>query len=84
MTSKPRQATFRVNQTDISPDTDMMLQRDLARFQFYYSIARLILGLLCMIGGITLFVLGEDGVLKFQGVYIGGKSGVSVGRNWSR
>ncbi len=77
MTSKPRQVTLRVNQTDISPDTDVMLQRDLARFQFYYSIAGLILGLLCMIGGITLFVLGVTGASDWYTNIWGAESRIS-------
>lgn len=67
----------RAGSTYVAPDSDAMLQRDLARFQFYYSIAGLILGLLCMIGGIALFILGVTGAADWYTNIWGAESRIS-------
>ncbi len=75
--AKKSQGTLHVNHTSISSDTDIQLQRDLARFQFYYSIAGLTLGLVCMVGGIALFVLGVTGAADWYTNIWGAESRIS-------
>ena len=44
-------------------NTSTMLRA--VQLQFYYSMAGLVLGLLCIIGGIVLFVLGINGSITW-------------------
>lgn len=75
--SKDTGRIFVVNETAVTPDTDVLLQQILARYQLYYSIAGLVLGLVCMLGGIFLFIQGVTGAAEWYANVLGLESRIS-------
>ncbi|MNF47334.1 hypothetical protein D3C85_467880 [compost metagenome] len=79
MGNKPevQSRTFVVNETQVDGDTGVELQRTLALYQFFYSLAGLVLGTVCVVGGIFLFVQGVTGAAEWSAELLGLKSKVS-------
>ena|SRR5437867_12758959 len=61
----------------ISPDTKAALQRALAKYQLVYSLAGLVLGLVCIIGGCILFFGGISGSTTWTAKIMGAESTIS-------
>lgn len=58
----------------ISPETDNATQLALAKYQLIYSTIGLILGHVCVLGGIYLFVLGVTGEMNWSLKVFGNES----------
>ncbi len=60
----------------VSPDTDNNTQLALAKFQLVYSTLGLILGLVCILGGIYLFIQGVTGEMNWSLKLLGNESDI--------
>ena len=60
--------------TIVDPDTDGNTQLELARMQLIYSSCGLVLGLVCVLGGIYLFIEGVTGELDWTASILGQES----------
>jgi hypothetical protein len=50
----------------VSPETDNNTQLALAKYQLIYSTIGLVLGLVCILGGIYLFIQGVSGEMNWS------------------
>ncbi|HDL6936553.1 TPA: hypothetical protein PXM13_004394 [Yersinia enterocolitica] len=68
---------FMVNQTTIDPKTDSNTQLSLAKYEFTYSIIGLTLGLVCVLGGIALFLNGVAGSTNWTAKFFRAESAIT-------
>ena len=68
---------FVVNQSFIDPVTDSSTQLSLAKNELVYSITGLVLGLLCVLGGIALFLNGVAGATSLTAKFLGAESTIT-------
>ncbi len=69
---------FRPHAVEVPAErTDSPFWKQAMFYQFIYSLAGLVLGLACVIGGIVLFLHGVTGSTSWTTTFIGGKSKVS-------
>ncbi|QEY11819.1 MULTISPECIES: hypothetical protein [unclassified Cellvibrio] len=66
--------TLIVNGSQINKSTPQETQAILAKYQFMYSLAGLLLGLVAIIGGIYLFVIGVSGASDWYIKLLGAES----------
>ncbi|MFQ3258041.1 MAG: hypothetical protein ACI846_001114 [Pseudoalteromonas distincta] len=78
MTSPPNKnnRTFVVNGSQVNKSTDPTTQATLAKYQFLYSLAGLVLGLASIIGGIYLFIQGVSGATDWTLKLLGSESNI--------
>jgi hypothetical protein len=58
----------------VSPETDNDTQLALAKYQLIYSIIGLVIGLVCILGGIYLFIQGVTGEMNWSLKVLGNES----------
>lgn len=68
---------FMVNQSFIDPSTDPNTQLSLAKYELFYSIIGLALGLVCVLGGIGLFLNGVAGSTSWTAKFFGAESAIT-------
>ncbi|EJT1896430.1 hypothetical protein NV115_003518 [Vibrio alginolyticus] len=66
-----------IMQCMVSPNTDGQTQQALARYQFIYSVVGLLLGLVCIIGGLYLFIQGIKGEINWSLKVLGNESDIA-------
>jgi hypothetical protein len=78
MTSPPNKnnRAFVVNGSQVNKSTDLTTQATLAKYQFLYSLAGLVLGLASIIGGIYLFIQGVNGATDWSLKLLGSESNI--------
>jgi len=64
--SNKNKRTFVVNGSQVNTSTNPTTQATLAKYQFLYSLAGLVLGLASIIGGIYLFIQGVNGTTNWS------------------
>ncbi|WP_111899585.1 hypothetical protein [Aeromonas veronii] len=69
--------TFVVNQSFVDPETDPNIQLSLARFELIYTVIGQILGLVCILGGIALFLNGVAGSTSWTAKIFGAESTIT-------
>lgn len=74
---KKEKPTFVVNQSFIDPKTDPETQLSLAKYEFAYAVIGQILGLVCVLGGILLFLNGIAGSTSWTAKVFGAESTIS-------
>jgi len=68
---------FVVNQSFVDPSTDPKTQISLAKFELFYAVAGLILGLVCILGGVVLFLHGVTGSTSWTTKILGAESTIT-------
>jgi len=71
---KKEQGTFVVNQSHIDPSTDSRTQLTLAKYELIYAIIGQVLGLVCIVGGLGLFLNGIVGSTNWTTKIFGAES----------
>ncbi|TXR54153.1 hypothetical protein [Reinekea thalattae] len=71
--SRENREKFTLN-CQVSPFTDNSTQLALARYQLIYSTIGLVLGLICVLGGIYLFIQGVAGEMNWSLKVFGNES----------
>jgi hypothetical protein len=66
--------SFVVNGSQVNKSTNSVTQAALAKYQFLYSLAGLVLGLAAIIGGIYLFIQGVNGSTDWTLKLLGNES----------
>ena len=69
--------TFVVNQSFVDPKTDSNTQLALAKFELIYSIIGQFLGLICILGGVILFINGVAGSTSWTAKILGAESTIT-------
>lgn len=75
--NKKDMRVFIVNQSFIDPSTDSNTQLSLAKYEFIYSVIGLVLGLVCVLGGIALFLNGIVGSTSWTAKFLGAESTIT-------
>lgn len=65
------------NQSSKNKNSVVKLWDDATRFQYFYSMAGLVVGLLCIIGGLVLFLHGITGSTSWTAKFLGLESTLS-------
>ena len=60
----------------VDPNTDKKTQLALAKYQLFYSTIGLFLGLICIIGGVYLFIQGASGEMNWSLKLLGNESSI--------
>ncbi|SBS38044.1 hypothetical protein MSP8886_04369 [Marinomonas spartinae] len=74
---KKGQRTFVVNQTHIDPSTESGTQLTLAKYELIYAIIGQVLGLVCILGGLALFLNGIAGSTNWTAKIFGAESTIT-------
>lgn len=67
---------FVVNGSQVNKSTDATTQATLAKYQLFYSMAGLLLGLASVVGGIYLFIQGVSGQTDWTLKILGSESNI--------
>jgi len=74
---KKGRRSFVVNQTHVDPDTDSSTQLTLAKYELIYAIIGQVLGLVCIMGGLALFLNGIVGSTSWTAKIVGAESKIT-------
>ncbi|RRS07067.1 hypothetical protein EAG18_19165 [Pseudoalteromonas sp. J010] len=74
---KKEDRVFAVNYSQVDPKTDQNTQLALAKMELTYAIIGQVLGLVCILGGIGLFLNGVTGSTSWTANILGAESAIT-------
>lgn len=77
MSNKPSKKVCNDGSSYVDPTADTNLQSQLSRNELFYSLSGLVVGLVCILGGIILFLNGIVGATSWTAKILGAESTVS-------